>query len=162
MKKRLYYLQLIVLLTLLWHAFFESFALSILLSGLVISSFSIWLTERYLLHDRLFDLYPFNILKLIRFAIFLLGEIYKSGLSIIPTIITGKANPDMIEIYTELESNLDLVVLSNAITLTPGTITVDLEGHRLLVLWMDPKTKHPTLAGKIIKGSIEKRIKEGL
>lgn len=162
MKKRLYYLQLIMLLTLLWLVFFESFSLTHMISGLVFSSLSLWVTERFLLHDCLFDLYPFNFIKMIRFAVFLLGEIYKSGLSIIPTVISGKANPDMIEIYTELENNLDLVVLSNAITLTPGTITVDLEGQRLLVLWMDPKTKHPTLAGKIIKGSIEKRIKEGL
>lgn len=162
MDKRIYELQLVFVFTCFWLILFESASLMIVLSGIVISKFSILITEKFFLNGTFYELYPFNLFKIARYTIYLLGEIYKSGLSIIPTIISGKANPDIVEIQTDLESNIGLVILANSITLTPGTITVDLQGHRIQVLWLDPKTKQPTMAGKYIKGSIEKRLKEYL
>lgn len=162
MGKKLYYLQLILLLTGLWLIFFEKISLLILFSGLFFSIFSIYFSEKYLIDDSFYVFFPFNVFKLLRYAFFLLIEIYKSGFSIIPYIISGKANPGFVDIYTELESNLEIVILANSITLTPGTITVDVQGHSLQVLWIDPTTKQPTMAGLKIKGKIEKRIKEGL
>lgn len=157
-----YYAQLVLMLSLFWIALFEK--VNFLMLGLApfTSLAAIFISERYLLNDTYYNLFRFNLLKIIRFSFFLLLEIFKSGMSIIPTIITGRSNPTFVEIYTELENNLDLIVLSNSITLTPGTITVDLEGHRLIVLWMNPKTENSSLAGAMIKGELEKRIKEGL
>lgn len=158
----LYYAQLILLLSIFWVVLFEDVNGLILVFAPLVSMVAIALSEKFLLKDSYYNLYYFNALKLLRFTLFLLWEIFRSGLSIIPTIVTGKANPTFVEIYTDLEKNLDLVVLSNAITLTPGTITVDLEGHRLIVLWMNPQTENTTKAGELIKGKLEKIIKEGL
>lgn len=106
--------------------------------------------------------FPFNLFKSGKYFLFLLTKIYSSGFSIIPYIIRGKSNPKFIEIYTDLESNVDLVVLSNSITLTPGTITVDLDGHKLLILWLNAEDLSTTEAGYRIKGTLESKIKEGL
>ncbi len=81
---------------------------------------------------------------------------------LIPVILTGKADPKIIEISTSLESDFLISVLANSITLTPGTITVDVRGQKLWVLWVMPKTLDADLAGELIKGSFEKRLEKGL
>ena len=45
--------------------------------------------------------------------------------------------PALVEVRTALRSDLGRLVLANSITLTPGTLTVDVEGDRLLVHWID-------------------------
>jgi len=162
MKRIAYYLQLILIYTLLWVIFMENSHIFTIVTGLLIASLSITLIERYILHGTFYELYPFNLYRMLNFSFFLLKEIYKSGLSMIPLLIKGQASPTFMEITTDLEDNLSLVMLSNAITLTPGTITVDIEGQRLLVLWMNPTTNHPTEAAEIIKGAIERKITEGI
>ena len=129
MNKKIYTLQLIVLLTFLWIILFERFTPFIILSGLCVVSLSIWFSEKFLMDDTFYALFPFNIFKLFRYAVFLILEIYKSGFSIIPVIFTGNAKPGVVEIHTELESNISLVILCNSITLTPGTITLDKIGR---------------------------------
>ena len=44
--------------------------------------------------------------------------------------------PAMVEVRTRLKSPLGKMLLANTITLTPGTLTVDVIGDRLLVHWV--------------------------
>jgi multicomponent Na+:H+ antiporter subunit E len=162
MKKQFYYFQLVLIFTIFWIVLFERATPFVLLTAPLISVLSIKASEKFLLKDSYYDLYYFNIFWLIKYSFYLLLEIYKSGLSIIPNIISGHASPEIVEIYTDLDSNLQLALLANSITLTPGTITMDIEGQRLKVLWMDPKTKNITMAGILIKGRLEKLLKEVL
>jgi multicomponent Na+:H+ antiporter subunit E len=45
--------------------------------------------------------------------------------------------PGIVEVKTALKSSLGRLILANSITLTPGTLTVDLQGNRILVHWVD-------------------------
>ena len=162
MNRIVYYAQLMLIMSIFWIILFENTSAVIMISAPLIAAASILLSEKFLLKESYYNLYPFNVLRLMRFTFFLFFEIFKSGLSIIPSILSGKSNPTFVEIYTELDQNMDLIVLSNSITLTPGTITVDLEGQRLVVLWMNPLSDNTTKAGELIKGKLEKIIKEGL
>jgi multicomponent Na+:H+ antiporter subunit E len=151
-----------MIFTIFWIVLFERATPFILFTAPLISIFSIKISEKFLLKDSFYELYYFNIFWLIKYSFYLIIEIYKSGLSIIPNIISGHSNPDIVEIYTDLDSNLQVALLANSITLTPGTITMDVHGQRLKVLWMDPKTKNVTMAGIMIKGRLEKLLKEVL
>jgi multicomponent Na+:H+ antiporter subunit E len=46
-------------------------------------------------------------------------------------------DPVVVEVHTHLDSSLGRLLLANSITLTPGTLTVDIEGERLRVHWID-------------------------
>jgi multicomponent Na+:H+ antiporter subunit E len=46
-------------------------------------------------------------------------------------------HPALVEIRTNLTSDLGRMLLANSITLTPGTITVEAEGDRLLIHWIN-------------------------
>jgi multicomponent Na+:H+ antiporter subunit E len=60
--------------------------------------------------------------------------------------------PQMVEFETKLEKELSKFVLANSITLTPGTVTVRVEGSRFLVHALTDKV------ARDIPGVMEKRI----
>jgi multicomponent Na+:H+ antiporter subunit E len=82
-------------------------------------------------------------------------KIFSSGFEILPIIIKGNENNVIVDIKTELDNELYIVLLANAITLTPGTITVENKGQNLKVLWINPTTEDSEEAGKIIKANFE-------
>ncbi len=45
--------------------------------------------------------------------------------------------PAVVEVQTRLQSRLGRLLLANSITLTPGTLSVDVRGDRILVHWID-------------------------
>jgi hypothetical protein len=42
-----------------------------------------------------------------------------------------------VEVHTDLKSPLGKLLLANSITLTPGTLTVDIIGDRMWIHWID-------------------------
>ena len=82
------------------------------------------------------------------------------------TVALMKANIDVAKralIPTELVSDYGLSMLANSITLTPGTIVMDIieeDGKNYLyVHWIDVETEEEDKAGEIIKGDFENRIR---
>ena len=45
--------------------------------------------------------------------------------------------PAVVEVETQLQSALGKLLLTNAITLTPGTLSIDVVGNRIKVHWVD-------------------------
>lgn len=71
---------------------------------------------------------------LIRYSIRLIVEIYLAGVAVIPTIIKGDADVEIVRVETKLRDELLIDILANSITLTPGTVSVDKIGKQLLIL----------------------------
>lgn len=69
-----------------------------------------------------------------RYGIRLVVEIFLAGIAVIPTIIKGDADVEIVRVETRLKDELLIDILANSITLTPGTVTVDKIGNQLLVL----------------------------
>lgn len=69
-------------------------------------------------------------------------------------------NPGMIRVNTGLTSDLGKLLLANSITLTPGTLSVDIENDQIIVHWIDcPDDIEIEEATRKIAGSFEKSIK---
>ena len=67
-------------------------------------------------------------------------------------------NPGFVKIETELEGNFGKLLLANSITLTPGTLSVDVDGKDLYVHTVDVKGKTPEENKKNISALFEKWI----
>ena len=65
-------------------------------------------------------------------------EIVKANLSMCRLVYGGKPDPRVRTIHTGLKTRLARMALSNAITLTPGTITLACEGDELTVHCLTP------------------------
>lgn len=71
--------------------------------------------------------------SVIAYFVRLFIEIFKANIGVLKVIVTGKTDPYIRTIQTPLKTKLARLMLANSITLTPGTVTVQLEGDKLTV-----------------------------
>ncbi|WP_369694692.1 Na+/H+ antiporter subunit E [Methanobrevibacter ruminantium] len=69
----------------------------------------------------------------IAYFIVLIWEIIKSTLSMCGVICKESYNPQVINIEIELKREISQTFLANSITLTPGTLTVDLDSENQIL-----------------------------
>ncbi len=76
---------------------------------------------------------------LLLFMVFFLVALIRANLDMARRILSPSLplRPHIIELTTKLKSPLGRFLLANSITLTPGTLTVDVFDDRLLVHWVD-------------------------
>jgi multicomponent Na+:H+ antiporter subunit E len=68
--------------------------------------------------------------------------------------------PAVVEVETKLSSPLGRLILANSITLTPGTLTVDVQDEVLLVHWVDcPPGSDMAATTHAITSQFEKHLK---
>lgn len=126
--------EIIILLTIIWIILFEYFTPFIFASGLLIAVLVVLFTDRFLLKGNYEHSYVIGFGTLIRYSIRLIVEIYLAGVAVIPTIIKGDADVEIVRVETKLRDELLIDILANSITLTPGTVSVDKIGKQLLIL----------------------------
>ncbi|MDI6707884.1 MAG: Na+/H+ antiporter subunit E [Candidatus Thermoplasmatota archaeon] len=70
----------------------------------------------------------------------------KANLDVAYRVITGKIKPGIVKIKTNLKTDLGLTLLANSITLTPGTLSVDVDEktNDLYIHWIYVRNKEPT------------------
>ena len=122
----------------LWVIFNGRVTLEIIIVGALIS-FLLDMFVKKILKINLTAATFFNSLKLFPDALFyvivLLIEIIKANLSITKLVLAPQieVEPCLVKFTTPLKTQAARVALANSITLTPGTITVSLEGDEFLV-----------------------------
>lgn len=81
-------------------------------------------------------------------------ECVKANIDVAYRVIHPKRplNPGIVKVKTSLKSDTALTFLANSITLTPGTLSVDIdqEGGFLYVHWIDVKNKEVEAATRMI------------
>jgi multicomponent Na+:H+ antiporter subunit E len=70
-----------------------------------------------------------TIYHIITYVIIFVWEIFKANLHVAYIVIHPKLpiNPGIIKIKTKLTNDVALTILANSITLTPGTLTIDID-----------------------------------
>lgn len=125
---------------LLWVIFNGRVTLEICLLGLVIAgallAFSCRFMEYSLARER--KVYR-SIFLFPRYCRLLVTEIVKANVSAMRMILTQREEiePALVSFCTDLKSQAGRALLANAITLTPGTITVTLEESEYMVHCLD-------------------------
>ena len=131
---------------------FDAFHLTL---GIICSLF-----VAYLSHDLLFfnvRLGDFRIRakRFISAGPWFLGQIFSANLHVAYLALSPRMpiDPQVIRFKTKLESDISFVALANSITLTPGTITVDIREGEFIVHALDKK-----VAEDLDTGEMEDRI----
>ena len=149
----------IAILTTIWIILNGALTWSHIIGGIVCSIIILKFTDKYLLGLSFHVKHDFRLFKLLKYIAFMLKEIYMSGFEMIGMILTQNINPAVVDIETDLDNEYQRVLLANSITLTPGTITADLNGNKLKVLWINKTTDNPEELRQSISMSIEERLK---
>jgi multicomponent Na+:H+ antiporter subunit E len=85
----------------------------------------------------------------------LFRNIYRSAFSVIATILKHNANPGVVEVPIQAKTPLVQTLIANAITLTPGTITLDIQDTTLFVLSIDANEETKSQIIKTIQTELE-------
>jgi len=116
------------------------------------------------------DLFPSNIAllfsprRLFWFLVYILYFFYfvfKANLDVLYRVLHPDLpiNPGIVKVRTTLTTDLGKTILANSITLTPGTLTVDIEGEYLYVHWINVISKDIESATVIIINRFENIIR---
>jgi multicomponent Na+:H+ antiporter subunit E len=68
--------------------------------------------------------------------------------------------PGIVKVKTTLKSDLAKTLLANSITMTPGTIAVDIIDDHLYIHWIYVRSEDPVVYTQMITGAFEKYIKK--
>ncbi|SFC51922.1 multicomponent Na+:H+ antiporter subunit E [Alkalibacterium subtropicum] len=133
--------EVIIILSVVWVVLFEELSFATLFVGLLMAVLVVLFTDRFLLKGNYEHSYMIGLFTLFKYALRLLVEIIMAGIDVIPNIITGKADVQIIQCETKLKDELLIDLLANSITLTPGTVTVEKSGSQLRVLALNAPAK---------------------
>lgn len=131
---------MLLLMFALWIAFNGRVTVEIILFGIVISILIFLFLCKYMDYSIKKELRVYqNIFGGIAYIALLLCEIIKANFCVIKLIVSSKyiIEPKLLQFQTKLKGDTKRVVLANSITLTPGTITVSLEGDKYLIHCLD-------------------------
>lgn len=103
---------------------------------------------------------PKAIVASVMFIITFLSALVKANLSITKRVLSPSLpiNPGIVQVKTKLKSKVGRMVLANAITLTPGTFTLELDGDNLYIHWVDVKSGNTEESTKEIVSGFEKYL----
>jgi len=146
----------------LWLVFTASLELFSLITGFGGSLLVAGLTYDIFIprHQAVINFFVPRPLNLIIYLFLMIFYIYRSSFTVLISIITGKVSPRIVHFRTGLKSDMARMILANSITLTPGTITLDLNDDHLTVHWFFSTTSHSKVAGTAVKGDMEKHLEK--
>ena len=80
-------------------------------------------------------------------------EIITSNFTVAKAILTNKIDPQLVSITTTQDNDLGRTILANSVTLTPGTISIDLENNCLEIHALLTKS-----ASSVKNGEMDNRV----
>jgi multicomponent Na+:H+ antiporter subunit E len=85
-------------------------------------------------------------------------ELIKSNLDVARRVISPSLpiNPGIVKFKSKLPTEYSKMVLANSITLTPGTLSIDIIDDTFYIHWIDVKTTDPEKAYTEIAETFEK------
>ena len=123
---------LVIILTLVWIILIESVSVFTVLSGIAIGSACVFFSSRFLPLKRITGV---GFGKLALYPFYLVGQIFVSAVYVTKIIFKG-AKIDIVNIKTRVQNESIRVMLADSVTLTPGSVMLELDGEDMTILWL--------------------------
>lgn len=149
-----------LILVIVWILLNNSVQIEILIPGLIASLIiSLLVCKKCDIFSE-FNLTPKAILFTFIFLFVFFIEIIKSNIDVIKRVLKPSLpiNPGIVEVKTTLKSKFARMLLANTITLTPGTLTVEVKNDSFFIHWIDVQTEDIEEAGNEIIRKFEKYL----
>ncbi len=134
MKNVLIHYKLFLTLMFFWLMLNMSMNPINLAGGVAVGAFVTLLSKGILYNENGYWYKPIRVGRLIVYLLRLIGEIFKSSVSYIARIIKKDSIPIVVQVELRVDDPLVISIIANSITLTPGTITVDVDENKLTVI----------------------------
>lgn len=116
---------------------------------------------KYYFHNVYKFLQPKRYFWFIVYLVIFIWECLKANLDVAYRVLhpAMPIRPGIVKVKTSLKSDFAKTLLANSITMTPGTITVDIIDDYLYIHWIFIRSEDPEVYTRIITGAFEKYIK---
>lgn len=146
-----------------WVLITWTFTVQELAAGAVVSLAVALFSSRLFIHEKAFWLFnPARLFGALLYVPIFLWELVKANWDVAKRVFGGcvNVNPGIVKVPVNLESEYGQAMLANSITLTPGTITLEIaeeDGQTYYYIhWIDVTAESGEAAGDAIKGTLEK------
>jgi multicomponent Na+:H+ antiporter subunit E len=155
------YITLFILSLIFWFLLTFEFTASNIIVGMVASIIcslffgKVYVTNVYKL------LQPQRYFWFIIYLFVFIWECIKANIDVAYRVLhpAMPIRPGIVKVKTTLKSDMAKMLLANSITMTPGTISVDIIDDNLYIHWIYIRSEDPEVYTPIITGAFEKYIK---
>jgi len=156
------YVTVFILALIFWLLITFRFTLSNVIAGCVASLFCALIFGRYFFHNVYKFLQPSRYFWFIIYLFIFIWECIKANLDVAYRVLHPgmPIKPGIVKVRTTLKSGFARTMLANSITMTPGTITIDIIDDDIYIHWIYVRSEDPEVYTHMITGLFEKYIKK--
>lgn len=156
MKIKQILVSFLILIT-IWFLYNNTLDLTVFVIGIILSLTTSIIFCRNCDVFKEFKFTPLAFLYSAKFIFIFIIELIKSNLDVARRVLTPSLpiNPGIVEVKTKLTSKMARMLLANSITLTPGTLTVEIINDSFFVHWIDVKDDDVEVATQEIISKFE-------
>lgn len=128
------------------------------ITGFILGMVSLFFFRRFLAHP----FYLWKMFSIIKLFLIFIRELYLANVSVLKTVLSPKLDikPGIFAFKTELTTDWEITLLSLLITLTPGTLVMDISDDRTILYIHAMDIEDAEKAIFDIRESFEKAIQE--
>jgi multicomponent Na+:H+ antiporter subunit E len=145
-------------LAIVWQVVTGAFSLGGLVAGFCVGYVVLWIARPMFGDSQYFG----RLWRIVGFFLYFLKELIVSSLRVAYDVVTPPihARPGVIEVPIEAKTDLEITLLANLITLTPGTLTLDVAPDRKSLYVHAMFAGDPETVRAEIRNGMERRLLE--
>lgn len=118
-----------ILLAFVWCALSTTFTFNALITGYLIGFVALWIAQPLYGAPKN---YFVRMMRVVQLALFFVFDLVVSSLRVAWDVLTPQdlSNPKIIEMPLDVKSDLEILLVTNLISLTPGTLSLDVSADR--------------------------------
>jgi len=155
------YIAVFILSLIFWFLLTFKFSVPNLIVGSVASAVCSAIFGRYYFQNVNKYLQPWRWFWFLVYLTVFIWECIKANFDVAYRVLhpAMPIKPGIVKVRTTLKSEFAKTLLANSITMTPGTITVDIIDDDFYIHWIYVSSEDPEVYSKKITGNFEKYIK---
>lgn len=149
-----------ILLAIAWAALTASFTVTGLAIGFGIGYVALWFTQPIFGGEP--SPYFGRVWRALRLLVYFHYDLVKSSIDVVWDILTPRhlSEPRLIEMPLDVKSDAEILLVTNLISLTPGTLSVDVSPDRKTLLVHAMFADDPDALVADLKGGMERMVRE--
>jgi multicomponent Na+:H+ antiporter subunit E len=156
------YIAIFILGIIFWLLITFSFTASNIITGIIASLICSLIFARYYFHDVRKFLQPHRYFWFVIYLFVFTWSCIRANFDVAYRVLhpAMPIRPGIVKVRTTLTSGFARTLLANSITMTPGTLTVDIIGDYFYIHWIYIRSDDPEVYTGMIMGAFEKYIKK--
>jgi multicomponent Na+:H+ antiporter subunit E len=155
------YVTVFILSMIFWLMLTFEFTVPNLIVGAIASLITSLLFTRFFVKNIYKLIQPHRYFWFLVYLVVFIWECIKANIDVAYRVLhpAMPIRPGIVRVKTTLKSDMAKMLLANSITMTPGTISVDIIDDNLYIHWIYISSDDPEVYTGIITGAFEKYIK---